>query len=288
METPYAAQASLGYSWQATNWLGLNLEAVRINYRHIPFRFRANPFVDANRNGVVDPTETRRFPQFGNFRMWSGDGEADYTGANLSGRARLSDRFELQGFYTWSKTEGNVLAGADEFRLTDAGHQADVGGARRDVSVDPLNPNCAKCYGPLNTDARHRLTLSGLWRAPLGINVSGMFRYRSALPYTRFASDPVTGAPLDLNGDGFAYDLAGREKVNGGRGDSFSQLDVRLSKEFSFADALSVELIGEVFNVLNEKNPALFNRFGEPSAYAGSSAVQPEQRLGQVGLRIRF
>jgi hypothetical protein len=288
LQTPYAAQASLGYSWQATNWLGLNIEAVRINYRHIPFRFRANPFVDANRNAVVDPTEQRRFPEYGNFRMWSGEGEAEYSGVNLSSRARLSDRFELQGFYTWSEANGNVLAGADEFRLTDAGHQADVGGARRDVSVEPLDPNCAKCYGPLNTDARHRLTLSGLWRAPLGINVSGMFRYRSALPYNRFASDPVTGAPVDLNGDGFPYDLRGREGVNGGRGSSFSQLDLRLSKEFSFADALSVELIGEVFNVFNEKNPALFNRFGEPSAYAGSSAVQPEQRLGQVGLRIRF
>jgi hypothetical protein len=288
LETPYSTQASLGYSWQATNWLGLNIEAVRINYRHIPYRFRANPFVDANRNGVQDPTEVRRFPQFGNFRLWSGDGQANYEGVNLSGRARLSDRFELQGFYTYSETTGNVLAGADEFRLTDAGHQADVGGARRDVSIDPFNPQCDRCFGPLNTDARHRVTLSGLWQAPWGLNVSGMFRYRSALPYTAFASDPATGAFLDLNGDGFAFDLPGRTAVNSERGESFSQLDVRLSKEFSFADAFSIEIIGEVFNVFNEENPTQFNRFGEPNAYAGSNNLQPEQRLGQVGLRLRF
>jgi len=277
MQTPYSAQASLGYSWQATNWLGLNIEGVRVNYRHIPYRFRANP--------IDRTTGQRRFPTFngasvGNFRLWYGDGQADYQGVNLSARARLSDRFELQGFYTYSETTGNVIAGADEFRLTDAGHQADVGGGRRDVSVDPLNPQCDRCFGPLNTDARHRVTLSGLWRAPWGLNVSGMLRYRSALPYTEFLAQ-------DLNGDGFLYDLPGRKGINSERGHSFSQLDLRLSKEFSFADALSVEVIGEVFNVTNEENPSVFDRNGDPNAFAGDP-LQGEQRLAQLGLRLRF
>lgn len=277
MQTPYSAQASLGYSWQATNWLGLNIEAVRINYRHIPYRFRANP---------IDPATGRsRFATFngldiGNFRLWYGDGQANYEGIHLSARARLSDRFELQGFYTWSEATGNVLAGADEFRLTDAGHQGDVGGGRRDVSVNPLDPQCDRCFGPLNTDARHRVTLSGLWRAPWDINVSGMFRYRSALPYTAFLDQ-------DLNGDGFFYDLPGQRAVNSERGDSFSQLDLRLSKEFSFADVVSIEVIGEVFNLFNEENPAVFDRTGTPNAFAGDP-LQGEQRLAQLGLRVRF
>ena len=277
MQTPYAAQASLGYSWQATNWLGLNIEGVKINYRHIPYRFRANP---------VDPaTGERRFPEFngqsvGNFRLWYGNGQADYEGVHLSARARLTDQFELQGFYTLARAEGNILAGADEFRLTDAGHQADVGGGRRDVSADPLNPQCDKCFGPLNTDARHRVTLSALWRAPWGLNVSGMFRYRSSLPYSAFVAE-------DLNGDGFAYDFPGRLGVNSERGDSFSQLDLRLSKEFSFADSFSVELIGEIFNVFNEDNPAVFDRTGAANAYAGDP-LQGEQQLAQLGLRLRF
>ena len=88
LATPYSNQLSLGYSWQVNNWLGLNLEAVTIDYRDIPFRFRANPFVDANGNNRVDPGETRRFPQFGNFRIWYGGGEADYQGVNLGARVR--------------------------------------------------------------------------------------------------------------------------------------------------------------------------------------------------------
>ena len=293
LATPYAAQASLGYSWQATNWLGLNLEAVRINYRDIPYRFRANPFVDTNRDTFHQNTEPRRFPAFASFRMWYGDGQAEYTGVNLSARARLGDRVELQGFYTWSEAEGNVLAGADEFRLTDAGHQADMGGALRDMSANPLDPQCPECFGPLNTDARHRVTLSGVWRAPLGINVAGMLRYRSALPYTVYLSgdrtpnDGIDNVVLDFDGDGFPLDLPPGTSVNSERGAAFKQLDLRLSKEFSFGDSFSVEVIGEVFNVTNEENPALFDRFGEAQVFAGDP-LQGEQRLAQLGLRLRF
>ncbi|HEX5717425.1 MAG TPA: TonB-dependent receptor [Thermoanaerobaculia bacterium] len=284
LATPYAAQASLGYSWQATSWLGLNFEAVRINYRDIPYRFRANP---------IDPaTGNRRFP-FANFRLWYGDGQANYSGVNLSARARLSDKLEMQAFYTYSEATGNILAGADEFRLTDAGHQADLGGGRRDVSANPLDPQCSKCFGPLNTDARNRITLSAVYRAPLGINVSGMFRYRSALPYSAFEYRDLDGAgpnppqPVDLNGDGFAYDFRGGQGVNTERGASFSQLDLRLSKEFTFGDRFGVELIGEMFNVFNEENPTAFNALGQPSAFAGDP-LQGEQQLAQLGVRFSF
>jgi hypothetical protein len=272
LATPYSRQASLGYSWQVNNWLGLNFEAVTIAYRDIPYRFRANP---------RDPaTGALRFPQFGNFRLWYGNGFADYDGANISFRARASAKFELQGFYTYSKAEGNVLAGADEFRITNAGHQADVGGARRDVSVNPLDPQCGACTGPLDTDARHRLTLSGIYNGPWGINATGMLRYRSALPYTVFIAQ-------DLNGDGFAYDLPAGTKVNSKRGHSNSQIDLRLSKEFRFGDSFSLELIAEMFNVLNEKNPSVFDRTGTPTNFAGDN-LQGEQQLSQVGVRLRF
>ena len=279
LATPYSQQLSLGYSWQATNWLGLNFEVVSIDYRDIPFRFRANP---------IDPaTGKRRFPQFGNFRLWYGNGKADYDGANLSFRARATSKLEFTGFYTYSKTDGNVLAGADEFRLTNAGYQP---GLRigRDVSVNPLDPLCDACFGPLNTDAKHRFTLSGVYQGPWGINASGMFRYRSATPYTVYRTD-------DPNHDGFRIDLLPGGKVNSERGHSFSQFDLRLGKEFTFGP-VGLELIAEMFNVFNEKNPAgytlVFDTNGlpvgaTPSFYAGDP-LQGEQRLTQVGLRVRF
>ena len=289
LATPRSDQASLGYSFEVNNWLGFNLEGVDIRYNDIPYRFRANP--------LIPGTTTRRFSDFGNFRIWAGNGFAKYDGFNVGVHARLTN-FELQGFYTLSKTTGNVLAGVDEFRLTNAGYQADlVGGSRRDASVNPLNPQCGACTGPLDTDARHRVTLAGSYRAPYGFSVSGIFRYHSATPYTVLAGK-------DLNGDGFANDLApGVSHVNSAYFGSFEQFDLRLSKEFKFGGNYAVELIGEVFNLFNAKNAVKYRgteflydakgnaipnpAFGKPTSYAGDP-LQGEQRLAQLGLRFRF
>jgi hypothetical protein len=283
LSTPRSTQASLGYSWEVSDHLGLNFEGVSIRYSHLPFSFRANPKLDAEGN----PQATTRFPQFGNFNLWYGRGQASYDGFNVSVHARLA-RLELQGFYTLSRAEGNVLAGADEFRLTDNTRHPDLAGSTiLGASVDSLDPSCRACFGPLDTDARHRVTLAATYLAGRGFNVSGIFRYRSGLPYTDF-----TGT--DLNHDGFTFDLPpGVQHVNSLRGASFSQLDLRVGKEFTLGGGRSVELIGEVFNLFNAKNPAGFigNRsapnYRQPTKFAGDP-LQGEQRQAQLGLRVRF
>jgi hypothetical protein len=279
LKTPFSRQGSIGVSHQVTDWLGANLEFVNIAYRDIPFRFRANPTT-----GVGQP---RRFPDFANFRIWYGGGFADYNGMNLSMTAKLSTRLTVQGFYTLSRVTGNVLSGADEFRLTDVNYQPDLRRGR-DVSVNPLDPLCDACTGPLNTDARHRVTIGATYRAPYGFTIAGMLRYRSATPY-------LIHAGQDLNGDGFVIDLPpGVDHVNAGRGSSFSQADLRLSKEFSLAGTVTFEVMADIFNVFNAKNPAGYrgdmssaSTFGQPSTYAGDP-LQGEQRLVQLGARVRF
>jgi hypothetical protein len=275
-QAPESKQLSLGYSWQAQPWLGLTFDAVHIDYEHIPFRFRGNPRVGAAR--ILQPDTNNN-----NIRVWVGDGSAKYKGFNIGFHAR-SAKFESQGFYTWSEATGNVLTGADEFRIWDGALQP---GVQTNAVVNPLNPYASENYGPLYTDARHRVTLSTVYRAPLGINVAGILRYRSALPYTKLAGS-------DLNNDGYNMDLApGTSHVQTLRGDAFSQLDVRLSKEFGFANGYGIELIGEIFNLLNSKNPTGFNgtatsaNFGKASVFAGD-AGQGEQRLAQLGLRVKF
>ncbi len=279
-KVPYSDQYSLGYSWEVSNTLGFNFEAVSSHYKDIPFRFRANSFLDA----TGKPMGSKRFPDFGNFRMWESGGRANYNGANIGFHTRLAQTFELQGFYTYSKATGNILGGADEFRISGSDFQPDTHRVARDVSVDPTNPWCSACFGPLYSDARHKLTLGGVYTAPYAINLSGVFRYHSATPY-----NVVNAALHDTNGDGFRQDLApGVSHVNTGRGHAFSQFDLRLSKEFKVGPT-GIEGIVEMFNVFNSKNPAKYNRLGEPTTYAGDiSNGQQEQRLMQLGLRVHF
>lgn len=276
LATPYSDQISLGYSWQVNEWLGINIDAVSIDYHDLPFRFRPNTIDSATGNRRFAPEGFTNL-----FRVWYGGGRASYDGINIGARIRR-EKFELQGFYTLSEAEGNVLAGADEFRLYDTDKQSDLAGGRfrRDVSVDPLNPLCERCFGPLYTDARHRVTLGGLYRAPWDLVLSGMLRYHSAFPYNEHAN-------ADLNGDGFNDLRPGVAHVNTGRADSFSQLDVRVSRDFVFGGGWGVEVLVEVFNVFNEDNPNKVDRFGNPSAFSGDP-LQGEQRLAQVGARFHF
>lgn len=277
-EAPESEQLSFGYSWQALNWLGLTFDAVYIDYSNIPFRFRGNPRVTAGGPRILEPDTNNN-----NIRVWVGDGSATYRGFNIGFKGR-SSRFETQGFYTWSTAKGNVLIGADEFRLWDGALQP---GVQTNALVTPLNPYAPQNYGPLYTDARHRITFSTVYHAPFAIDVAGILRYRSALPYTDLAGS-------DVNRDGYSMDLAQNvNHVQTLRGDSFSQLDVRVSREFSFGGDRGIEVIGEIFNLLNSKNPAGFNgsrsnaNYGQPSVYAGDPG-QGEQRLAQLGLRLRF
>ena len=278
MQTPYAQQTSAGFSHQLTDGLVVGVDVSKVAYRDIPFRFRANPLT-----GVGQP---RRFSQFGNFRLWYGKGFADYKGANFNIRARLTNRLTLQGFYTISEITGNVLAGADEFRLSAVDYQPDLA-IGRDVSVNPLNPLCDACTGPLNTDARHRVTVAGTYTFPHDVLFAATLRARSATPYNIHAG-------ADLNGDGFRIDLPPNvAHVNSGRGSSFSQLDLRGSKLFHFSEAVGIDAIVEVFNLFNATNPAGYNgnrgsvSFGQPSTFAGDP-LQGEQRLAQLGVRFRF
>jgi hypothetical protein len=150
--------------------------------------------------------------------------------------------------------------------------------------------------GPLVTDARHRLVLSGIFDLPYEIQIAGTFRANSARPFNGFVT-------TDPNHDGFAYDIV-NSTFNAFRGDSFSQLDLRVSKKFRIKDTVDIEGIFEVYNLFNSENPggakAGFNdrghvedinspAFGTPTVFAGDTgAGQGEQRVAQIGFRIEF
>jgi hypothetical protein len=171
----------------------------------------------------------------------------------------------------------------------------------------------------VTTDARHRINMSAVVRLPYGVHVAPMFLYRSALPI--FLVDPRDG---NRDGDRFdipaeAFAVASTDSatgkatvvgigpcrtVNCGRGWPQSQVNLRVSKTFP-AGRASVEVIGEVFNLFNAINPSnivgsvsanrnVVLRSGQPdptllqpASFSGDSQ-RPEQRVGQIGVRLSF
>ena len=119
--------------------------------------------------------------------------------------------------------------------------------------------------------------MNGFTTLPAGIQLSAIFAYRSALPYS-----VTTRLPLDSD------DFPDRpEPRNSRRGDSFFSLDARLSKVIQFTGRRSVTGFVEMFNVTNAENLRSYvgalgsNLFGQPTAAL-------EKRRTQVGLRVDF
>ena len=275
---PYTSQFSAGFSHQLSADQAIDVDYVHVAVRDQYIRFRFNGTLNGARYAPDHPASARIYAPLG---------ESDYDGVSFGYRARVTERIQVHANYTLSKVEGNTLFGADEFRLGSPGTCAHC---PLDWRIGPLDD--PRMFGPLNTDARHRLVLSGIFELPADFTVSGFFRANSAKPF-----NAVVGS--DLNGDGNVYDTTD-EHVNSRRGEPFSQLDIRVAKGFEFGDRLRIEGIFEVFNLFNAKNPGANNNsgnayngligdpnFGEAIFFAGDPG-QGEQRLAQIGFRVEF
>ena len=207
------------------------------------------------------------------FTVWAPENRSSYKGVSFAFKKRWDGHTQLLASYTLSKARSTARGGTDEF----------IGSG----ILNAFDPFSDAQFGPSSTDARHRVTVSGVWSPGAGFTIAPIFRYRSKLPYN------IT-AGVDLNRDNNNFDLPpGVATTNAGRGATYKQLDVRMSKRFRFGARGGFELIGEVFNLTNSKNPAGFIGnmrsaiFGQPTEFAGDFQ-RGEQRMAQIGARIEF
>jgi len=304
LEQPETYQTAVGWSRQLSATTALTVDYVHLDGRKLNIRPRLNVQV----NGVRRFADIPYSPNNSGTRAAISRGKSRYDGLILGVRRRMSNGIDFTGSYTLSSSKSTIGTAGDELDTR--------------YLLDAFNPfDDPRMLGPSRrTDARHRVTLSAAIEAPLGIRVAPIFLFRSALPV--YVSEGV-----DLNRDGELNDLPERayafdgfddegtakfkdigacETINCGRGAPFSQLNLRVSKGFRLIGRVQLEAIGEVFNVLNAKNPANFERvisnvtqtprlvggvenpnFMQPSRFAGDFQ-QPEQRVGQIGFRLTF
>lgn len=305
IKQPYADQFSAGWSHQLDSATVIDIDYVHSEGRELGWR----PALNQRDNGPTSPRHySTLLAPFGSFSPASftidiSNGKSRYDGVNFGVRRRLQDHVQFSAWYSLSSAKGTSGGGTDE--LSSGNIQ------------NHLDPFSDVQYGPSGrTDARHRVSISGVVELPGGFQVAPIFRFRSALPV-------VTTEGVDLNGNGtnndiatqaFAFggfdgshnpiltDLGACTHINCARGTRFSQLNLRVSRAFRLKGTARVEAIAEVFNVMNAINPGGFigrrflgtitNKtvnpdFLRPTVYAGDFQ-QPEQRVGQIGFRFTF
>ncbi len=291
IEQPYTIQSNIGYAHQLTDTTALTVDYVRADGHDLNLRVRPN--VRLNNTPILSGVPL--VPGGTTFRTALSKGSSRYDAGIFAVRRRMSNGIDVTGSYTLAKATSDVGSAYDEV----------VGNLIQDIN-DPFGP---VQQGPSSrTDSRHAVTVSAIVQAPYGISVAPIIIYRSALPVHTFRGTDVNADGINNDRTALAYrytglTAAGRatfeedgacETVNCSRRAGFSQVNVRISKSFALARRARLEATAEVFNLFNAKNPAFAvtqslasGQFMQPNAFAGDLR-QPEQRVGQLGLRLTF
>jgi carboxypeptidase family protein/TonB-dependent receptor-like protein len=274
---------TVGFSQELWPSVAVHVDGVYTKMSKVPTA------VDINRRAGDIPTAPRGTPQFQRINQLQSIGWMDYKALLVRLEKRFDRRYMYGLSYTLADAYGNLPGGATTFTMTQAeGPELDE--------------------GPSSNDRRHAVAASGSVLLPANVTLSGVFSYRSAMPFSATAG-------VDLNADAnitdyvpgttrSAFDRGDNERLMGlvnawrtSRGlaalpvsqidtNEYASLDVRASKSFSLRGRQTVELMAQVFNVLGRDNlqptwqtNALSNAFGR---------IQQALNRQQAELVVRF
>jgi hypothetical protein len=254
MGAPYSLQYTLGAQREILTDLAVSADFVLAYGKHLFWFVNENPVIPGTRNKRANMAA-------GDIQVVDDGGSSEYKAMYVTIKKRYSHGWGLEIGYTLSKGVGNCEAG-------------DANSARNNESRD-------FDWGPLNTDAQHKLNISAIVSLPLGFQLSTIFSYRSALPYNiTYGYDYNLDS---LTGDNYPY---GDHRNNGRAFDNYS-LDARFSKFVNLTSRFSVQVFAEAFNLTNRVN---FNApsGNKRSSQFGKSSSAGDPRLLQLGMRVNF
>ncbi len=309
-ETPYALHFNLGVQRELARNLVLTADFAWRRFLH-----NFIPGVDYNRfNSAQGPVIPRCSPaqrndvtavcSAGPITFDNSIGIAQYKGLLMRLEKRFSGGTQFLASYALGSYTGTNGPGGGQFPGTGFN-----------------NNNWFESNGPLPTDVRHTLNLSGFVDLPRTFQVSFSISAYSRPPFSVYVSG------MDFNGDGTQNDLLPGTRVNqfnrglgrndlarlverynqefagkltlGGQiaprltlpakysfHDSFFTQDLRLSRSFSLgSERVRLVLIGEVFNLLNTANLVQFSGNVADTAAFGQPGARFSQVFGSGGPR---
>lgn len=274
LERELAPNLGFSLTWQGTRGRNLPL-ALNTNLRN---------------TGTVLPdgrplwsTTNRPDPRFGNIFLSESSGRLNYDGILAVLNKRYSRGLSLQASYQYSKSYG--FAFVDDF--TGFG-----------ILSSPSDPRTAGYDGgPGDFDMRHRFLFTGSWEPTLKTGsptartlINGWMLSSRIIAQSGFAFNATTGR--DENGDTVLNDRPVGIPFNAFKLPNYNTFDLRLTRNFRFAERHRLELIVEVFNIANTVNVTNVNRvygFGAtPNANFRIATAAENARQFQLALRWSF
>lgn len=269
LQNPMVQQSNFGVQWNFAQDFVLRADVVHNFGTH---------FIIGRRIGVVNNPVVGGPDSVVNLES---SVKTKYDGLLVSVEKRFSHNFQFRAGYTLSKSFN--YANDDQIPFSSG-------------PVDPTRLYLE--YGPTPNDQRHRFTFAGTLDLPYGFRMSPIITLASAVPMDILLPDASSRVPLfqrnaggrlfknvsELNTFLTAYNAgvpaANRlplAPANARFGDTFSSVDMRLSKTFKFGERFRLEPIVEVFNLFNTTNVLGISN----SNYSGFSNVLGSPNFGQ-------
>jgi hypothetical protein len=304
-ESPYTQQWNMGYAQELGRNMSIEFDYIHIlglhEFTSLDINPRIGPLLGLQRTNPNPPrllaaqfaahaaelTAAFGTPTpFARITVAQSDGRSRYDAFTASFKRRYTNKFQLNAHYTLSKSRAWF------------GQTSDFGNVAQN-QFNKFDP--AADFGPTDADERHRFVLSGIFDLPWGFQVAPVFQLGSARPWSVFPD-----CLCDTNRDGVT--LQDRQTRDGNdqnhlppnsmRGDNFSQLNIRVSKFFSWEERYKLGLFFEAFNVFNTAN---FGReyqnvigepdFGRPINFFGATGFSEPLGIpfqAQIGARFSF
>ena len=295
LQNPMVQQSNLGLQWEfAHNFV------LKADYLH---NFGTH-FITGRNIGVVNNPVVGGPDRVVNLES---SAKFFYDGLLLSVEKRLSHRYQFRASYTLSKAFN--YANDDQIPFSNG----------------PIDPNNLQLeYGPTPNDQRHRFTFAGTADLPFGLRLSPIITLASGVPMDILLPGGQSRIPtLQRNAGGrlfknvselnaFIQQTNSAGGINGSPlplapsnarfNDTFSSVDLRLSKVFTFKDRVRLEPIVEVFNLFNTTNILGVSNtnysgfgnvlgtasFGQPTTTAGGVFGSGGPRAFQLAGKLTF
>ncbi len=198
--------------------------------------------------------------------------ERNFSGMELTLNKRFSHGWALNTSYVYGKSTGLISLGR--------------GAAALGTSSLFQDPNAhINAYGTLDLDSRHQFKVQGLWAGPLGINLSGYFRYLSGGTYTRTVTSRFMGVTVSQSRGGVVVNA---EERGSRRLPDTVQLDMRLEKAFKIKK-VTLAAFADCFNVFNRGvATSVWNNSSNPTYEFDRMLTINNPRMFQLGARIEF
>ncbi|QQS42135.1 MAG: TonB-dependent receptor [Acidobacteriota bacterium] len=295
LENPMIQQSNLGFEWEFIDDFVVRADLVHNFGTH---------FIIGRNIGVVDNPVVGGPDRVVNLES---SVKFFYDGLLVSFEKRFADKYGFRASYTLSKAFN--YSNDDQIPFANG----------------PIDPNNLQLeFGPTPNDQRHRFVLSGTAELPWQIRISPILTLATGVPMDIILPDGSSRIPLIQRNAGgrifndaselnaFIQDANANGGINGNPlplappdarfSDSFSALDVRISKTFTFRERFRLEPLVEIFNVFNTTNILGVSNtnysgfgnvlgtesFGRPLTTAGGVFGSGGPRAVQLGVRFNF